>query len=40
MAKTGDQTRKNADERPYLTGSLVLLEFDFVSMSTFNLIFM
>ena len=29
-----------ASNRTYLTGSLVLLDFDFVSMSTFNLIFM
>ena len=41
-SKVSDQLRLKAqmDKKAYLTGSDVFLEFDFVSMSTFNLIFM
>ena len=41
-SKVSDQLRIKAqiDKKAYLTGSDVFLEFDFVSMSTFNLIFM
>ena len=34
------QSRRSEFRETYLTGSLVALDFDFVSMSTFNLIFM
>ena len=41
-SKVSEQLRLKAqmDKKAYLTGSDVFLEFDFVSMSTFNLIFM
>ena len=41
-SKMSDQLRIKAQivKKAYLTGSDVFLEFDFVSMSTFNLIFM